>query len=348
MASPVPLRNLEVFIGPDKTRAWLYPIGSDVKWTQEMYLTSKMSERILLKYQNITSGSRVAREEKMDGRQFLRQVTAPICSAALAAAGPLRASTPATIGLGYGTHGFKSYPAAEAIRTIAGIGYDSAQLCLGPGSIDPVRCSVQARRELRSALDRYRLAVPCLFDRIDILGDATQHQAHLERIRADAQFGHDANAGVGGVSPCIGARLGGNTKDFEANKNLVADRLHDWEVGRQVQTVIAVKGHPPMIVDTSEKTEWVVKKVNSPWLRVEYDYGHFQTGGEELATILDRLRPYVAVISLQDKRLDSKTKEKTIIERKAGDVIFHMKGEDAPELTNLGTKTYRTLVIGVK
>jgi hypothetical protein len=57
------------------------------------------------------------------------------------------------------------------------------------------------------------------------------------------------------------------------------------------------------------------------------------------------------IIFLEDcryQRLDSKTKEKTIIVRKSGDVIFHMKGEDAPELTNLGTNTYRTLVIGVK
>jgi hypothetical protein len=57
------------------------------------------------------------------------------------------------------------------------------------------------------------------------------------------------------------------------------------------------------------------------------------------------------VIFLDDcryQRVDSQTGAKEIRERKSGDVIWHNKGEDAPVLTNLGTKTYRTLVIEVK
>lgn len=45
---------------------------------------------------------------------------------------------------------------------------------------------------------------------------------------------------------------------------------------------------------------------------------------------------------------DSKTEEKTVRERKSGDVIWHNKGEGAPELVNLGTKPYRTVVIELK
>lgn len=45
------------------------------------------------------------------------------------------------------------------------------------------------------------------------------------------------------------------------------------------------------------------------------------------------------------ERIDSKTGEKTVRERKSGEVLWHDKGEDAPVLTNLGTKAYRTLLI---
>lgn len=48
------------------------------------------------------------------------------------------------------------------------------------------------------------------------------------------------------------------------------------------------------------------------------------------------------------ERKDSKTGEKTVRERKSGEVIWHDKGEDAPQLTNLGTKPYRTLTIELK
>jgi hypothetical protein len=48
------------------------------------------------------------------------------------------------------------------------------------------------------------------------------------------------------------------------------------------------------------------------------------------------------------ERLDPATGVKTIRERKSGDVIWHDKGEDAPQLTNAGSKLYRTVVIELK
>ncbi len=64
------------------------------------------------------------------------------------------------------------------------------------------------------------------------------------------------------------------------------------------------------------------------------------------------IRPTDQLIVFLDEctyeRLDSQTKEKTIRQRKQGEVIWHNKGEDAPQLVNLGTKPFRTLVIELK
>ena len=48
------------------------------------------------------------------------------------------------------------------------------------------------------------------------------------------------------------------------------------------------------------------------------------------------------------ERTDPSNGEKTVRERKSGDVIWHSKGEDAPLLVNAGEKAYRTLVIELK
>jgi hypothetical protein len=48
------------------------------------------------------------------------------------------------------------------------------------------------------------------------------------------------------------------------------------------------------------------------------------------------------------ERTDPKTGAKTIRERKSGDVIWHSRGEDAPQLVNVGSQPYRTLVIELK
>ena len=47
------------------------------------------------------------------------------------------------------------------------------------------------------------------------------------------------------------------------------------------------------------------------------------------------------------QRTDPVTGEKTIRERKSGDVIWHSKGEAAPLLVNVGSKPYRTTVIEI-
>ena len=64
------------------------------------------------------------------------------------------------------------------------------------------------------------------------------------------------------------------------------------------------------------------------------------------------IRPTDQVIVFLDdsryERIDSGTKERTVRERKSGEVIWHAKGEDAPVLKNLGAKPYRTLVIALK
>lgn len=48
------------------------------------------------------------------------------------------------------------------------------------------------------------------------------------------------------------------------------------------------------------------------------------------------------------ERIDPATGEKTVRERKSGDAIWHDQGEDAPQLTNAGSKPYRTIVVELK
>ena len=64
------------------------------------------------------------------------------------------------------------------------------------------------------------------------------------------------------------------------------------------------------------------------------------------------VRGYDQVIVFLDdcryERTDPKTGAKSIQERKSGDVIWHHKGEDAPQLVNKGAQPYRTVVIELK
>lgn len=64
------------------------------------------------------------------------------------------------------------------------------------------------------------------------------------------------------------------------------------------------------------------------------------------------VRPTDQVIVFLDDcsydRVDPQTKQKTRVNRQSGDVIWHDKGDHAPQLINAGSKPYRTLVIALK
>ena len=64
------------------------------------------------------------------------------------------------------------------------------------------------------------------------------------------------------------------------------------------------------------------------------------------------VRPADQVIVFLDdcryERTDPASGEKTVRQRKSGDVIWHAKGEDAPLLVNAGSRPYRTILIELK
>ncbi|MGI8992421.1 MAG: hypothetical protein ACR2I2_22925 [Bryobacteraceae bacterium] len=67
--------------------------------------------------------------------------------------------------------------------------------------------------------------------------------------------------------------------------------------------------------------------------------GRYIRGADQVIVFLDDCRY---------RRIDSKTREETVRERKSGEVIWHNKGEDAPVLVNLGATPYRTIAIELK
>jgi hypothetical protein len=105
----------------------------------------------------------------------------------------------------------------------------------------------------------------------------------------------------------------------------------------------------------SSSTTWLLMRAAGPTETIKLDNAKVQV--RELTYAPGQPRPRgirqhdQVIVFLDDcryERLDPQTNQKTIRERKSGDVIWHDKGEDAPELTNAGQKPYRTMVIELK
>ena len=211
------------------------------------------------------------------------------------------ADTPATIGFGFGTYGMKSLKTADAIRVCAEIGYDGIEFALISGwPTEPTALGRRERTEIRGQLRDLNLAVPSLLDSLPCLRSDQQHAANVQRLKRATELAHDL---APETPPVVQSIAAGKTDQWDESKTQLVDQLSDWaEVGRESQTVICFKPHAAHAVHTPERALWVHRQINSPWLKVVYDYSHFNLEGLSLAASLKQLLPITAYVQVKDSR----------------------------------------------
>ncbi len=205
-----------------------------------------------------------------------------------------------TIGLNTGTYGMKSLKTVDALRTIAEIGYDGVELCLMPGwYTDPAVLSAADRREIRSTLDGTGLALPSLMDSLSIMGNRARN---IERLKLAIALAHELSPQR---LPVFETVLGGKSEDWDQTKERIAADLHEWaKLGEDGGVTLCFKPHADQTVDMPERALWLLKQVNSPRLRIVYDYSHYQVQGLSLEETLRELLPYTSYIAVKDSTGD--------------------------------------------
>jgi sugar phosphate isomerase/epimerase len=217
---------------------------------------------------------------------------------ALAAVGAVKQPEP-FISLGFGTYGMKSLPTVEALRTIAGLGYDGVELALMEGwATQPKLLSAADRRGLRKLLSDLRLALPSLLESLPLKGTPDTRSANLERLKHAAALAHDLSPGR---PPVIETILGLKTNEWDAVSGRMADELKDWaKVAESSMVTICFKPHAAHAVHSPERALWLLKEVGSQNIRLVYDYSHMFVEGFPLAESLQQLLPHVSFIHVKD------------------------------------------------
>lgn len=195
----------------------------------------------------------------------------------------------------------KSLPLAEALAACGKLGYDAVELALMPGyHADPAKLSPEDRKGLRDLLLKHELRVDALMENLLALADERQHLANLERLKAASQLARDI---APDNPPLIETILGGKPADWDQTREHMAERLVEWAkvVGKQ-KIVLAIKGHVGNAPHLPEHVAWLVRKVDSPWLKATFDQSHFGLRGLNLSSSLKTLLPHTAFIHVKDAR----------------------------------------------
>lgn len=211
----------------------------------------------------------------------------------LVAASPRRGLT-----FGFSTYGMKTLKTEEAIEVLAGIGFDSVELNVRDGwDADSVSLSALRRKTIRTALADQGLLLSGLMEKLKNTDKLSDHQWSLGRIRLAGELGRDLSPAH---QPLIQSTLTG--KRWDDMKDIYLRQLEDWvKVAEQVKTVVAIKPHRGGALSRPREAVWLIEKLGQPkWLRICYDFSHFDFRDMTLADTIKTALPYTAHIAIKD------------------------------------------------
>ena len=204
--------------------------------------------------------------------------------------------------LGYGNYGMPSTPYAEMVSQVAALGYDGVELCMGAAwPTSPANLDSADRKRLRGLLAAAILEASALLAtglKVFELDDA-QHDATLAQVEQIVELGHD----LGLEKPIVITTLGGRIEQWETLRYRLAERTADWaEVTAKCGATFAMEAHVGNIVDTPERTLWLLRTVDHPNLKINFDYSHFELLDIPLADAVAQLAPYAVATHVKDSK----------------------------------------------
>lgn len=237
-------------------------------------------------------------------RQFLRQA-AQITSGLLIAGTAthshhsVSAALPNAPGMtfGFSLYGMQGIPTEDALRTLHGIGYDSAELCLTAGfDADPRNLDRTRRQSIREILGETGLRIPALMENLPFQGTQADTQQSHERLNRAAELAHEL---VPDAPPLIETILGGG--EWETVKQRFVDGVSKWaELAERRNVVIAIKPHRFGAMNRPEHAVWLLKQVNHSRIVLVYDYSHFAHRDLAMSETLTALLPYTRFVHIKD------------------------------------------------
>jgi len=240
-------------------------------------------------------------------RHFLRQ-TAATASLGWLGHSLLAAEKPAAgFGLGFTLYGMKSLSLNDALKACAETGYDNVELCLLEGyPTVPALLSPADRAKLRETLTAQKLRVSGLMENFSLLVDDAKQKQQVERLKAAAQLAHDL---APDSPPPIETVLGGKPAEWEQVKDRMAESLRVWAAAAaEAKSVVAIKAHIMSAVQNPERLLWLQRAADSPWIKLAYDFSHFQLQGLALDETLTAILPQTRFIHVKDGRMSADNK----------------------------------------
>ena len=206
-----------------------------------------------------------------------------------------------SFGLGFSLYGTKKLPLDQALKLCAETGFDCVELpVMVDWPWDSAKLDAAARDKIRATLTTHRMRLGAIMENLSLAAPDEVHRKNVERLKLAGELAYSLSPAR---PPVVETILGGRPADWEKVKQEFVARLGDWEkTAAAARVVLAVKPHVAGALHQPEDAAWLVKQINSPWLRAAFDYSHFQLRGRTLAECLSAMLDVTAFIHVKDGR----------------------------------------------
>jgi sugar phosphate isomerase/epimerase len=179
--------------------------------------------------------------------------------------------------------GYPNWPLEKAFALTAQLGYTGVEL------FDPAKIDAPVVRQLAR---KYRLPVISIMEDLKLTGDEATHLARLESsLKLAREIGR----------PIVETVVGAKPEEWPAIRPQFLARLKTWAaLAEKYKVVVAIKAHIGSALHLPDQAAGLCREIGAPFLRLNYDYSHFQLQGLQIEDTLKTALPYIAMIHIKD------------------------------------------------
>ncbi|MGI9145611.1 MAG: sugar phosphate isomerase/epimerase family protein [Chloroflexota bacterium] len=203
-------------------------------------------------------------------------------------------------------------PYTEFIAGLSDIGFTAIAISVVPGytiggqhvanAADQERLSAADRQRIKQSFVERGLLLPSLIGNQSLVeDDPDRNAAAMQRLRGTIELCVELTP-PGHEVPTLNTGIAGRSGDLEAKQQLIIDRLGALtDYARECGVVICIEPHVGGAVDTPARAEWLVRTIDSPSLRLDFDVSHFEVVGIPMDETVPRLTPLAAAAEIKDQ-----------------------------------------------
>jgi sugar phosphate isomerase/epimerase len=216
--------------------------------------------------------------------------------------------------LAFSTNAFKRYSLGESIRAIANIGYEGVEILADvPHAYPPVfgKDRIQSTRDI---ISEYKIQISNLnaFTLYAIMD--VYHPSWIENdaVLRESRIQHTINClklarkiGSKNISTEPGGPINSDSLDLSQLKKLFLNGLtRTAAIAEKERIKILIEPEPNLLLENSEQFLDFVKNINSHYIRLNFDIGHFYCVREDPAELVHTLADYIEHFHLADIATD--------------------------------------------